>query len=448
MELTRTEIMPGVWLSHLRTDKFKTACMSLSLLTQLKRETASMNALIPYVLRRGTTRYPDMEAISARLEELNGTAIEPVVRRIGEIQCLGFYASIPEESYLPGARSVLQNAASLLGELLLSPATRGGLFLPKYVDSEREKMLELIRGRINDKRGYAMFRCIEEMCCFEDFSAGRLGGESECEAIHYQKLSKHYKSLLQSCPIEIFYCGRCEKKQLIAYLRDALMTLPRGEIDYDIGTDVRMNALEAQPRFVEESLDVTQGKLVMGFRLGDSMEEPDVAALQVFNAALGGGTSSKLFANVRERLQLCYYAGSLVDTHKGLLMVASGIEFEKFEAVRDEVLAQLAAMARGEISDEELQSAKMGVASSLRSVCDSQGELEGFYLAQALDGPDCGPLELAELAEDVTREEVAAIAAGVECDMIYFLKGRDPSDDEEEEDEEEAEHDDAEDGIQ
>ncbi|MBO6040194.1 MAG: hypothetical protein J6P58_03210, partial [Oscillospiraceae bacterium] len=73
------------------------------------------------------------------------------------------------------------------------------------------------------------------------------------------------------------------------------------------------------------------------------------------------------------------------------------------------------------------------------------GELEGFYLAQALEGLDYGPLELAELAEDVTREQVAAIAADVECDMIYFLKGKDPS--EEDEDEEEEEHDDAQDGI-
>ena len=45
MELTRTEILPGVWLNALHTEKFKTACLSLSLLTQLTRETASMNAL-------------------------------------------------------------------------------------------------------------------------------------------------------------------------------------------------------------------------------------------------------------------------------------------------------------------------------------------------------------------------------------------------------------------
>ncbi|MBR1457304.1 MAG: insulinase family protein [Oscillospiraceae bacterium] len=423
MELTRTEIMPGVWLSHLRSDKFKTACMSLSLLTQLKRETAAMNALIPLVLRRGTTRLPDMEAISARLEELYGTAIEPVVRRIGEIQCIGFYASFPEGDFLPGGQDVLYDAASLMGELLLSPATRGGLLLPRYVDSEREKMLELIRSRINEKRSYSLIRCIEEMCCYEDFAVSRFGGESECEAIRYQKLTKQYRSLLQTCPIEIFYCGRAANARVAAALRDALMTLPRGEIDYEIGTDVRMNAIEAQPRFVEEALDVTQGKLVIGFRLGECMQEPDLPALCVFNGVFGSGTTSKLFMTVREKLQLCYYASSMVDTHKGLLFVASGIEFDKRQAVQEEIFAQLEAIRRGEISDEELHAARAGFASEMRALLDSQGDLEGFYLSQALDGADCTPLELAELAETVTREEVSAIAASVECDLIYFLRG-------------------------
>ena len=146
MELTRSEILPGVWLSHLRSDKFKTACLSLNLLTQLQRDTASLNALIPYVLRRGTRRYGDMEALSARLDELYGTAIEPVVRRIGEIQCVGFYASIPEGDFLPDGQDVLHDAAELMGEMLLAPNTRGGLLLPQYVDSEREKMLEMIRS--------------------------------------------------------------------------------------------------------------------------------------------------------------------------------------------------------------------------------------------------------------------------------------------------------------
>lgn len=104
MEFNRTELMPGVFLSHLCSDKFKTACMSVTLLTQLRRETAAMNAVIPFVLRRGTTRYSDMEQLSRRMDELYGAAVEPVVRRIGEIQCIGFYGSFPEPDYLPGAR--------------------------------------------------------------------------------------------------------------------------------------------------------------------------------------------------------------------------------------------------------------------------------------------------------------------------------------------------------
>ena len=423
MELTRTEILPGVWLNALRSEKFKTACLSLSLLTQLKRETASMNALIPFVLRRGTTRYPDMETLSARMDELYGTAVEPVVRRIGEIQSLGFYASIPEAAFLPGGQSVLHEACELLGQLLL----------PRYVESEKEKLLDAIRSRVNDKRGYALFRCVEEMCCCEDFAVGRLGGEEECGAINYKKLTKQYHSLLQQSPVEIFYCGRAELRELRAALRDALVTLPRGEIDYEIGTDLRMNALEDQPRFLEEEMELSQAKLVIGWRLGECMEEPDQAAILVFNSVFGSGSSSKLFRNVREKLQLCYYAGSLVDLHKGLLLVSSGIDADKLDAARDEIFAQLTAMKQGEISDEELQAAKAGVASDLRSLTDSQGELEGFLLSQVLDGLDYGPLELAALAEDVSREDLVRIAQSVECDMIYLLKPGAPEEAEDEE---------------
>lgn len=433
MEFNRTELMPGVFLSHLRSDKFKTACMSVTLLTQLRRETAAMNAVIPFVLNRGTTRYGDMEQLSRRMDELYGAAVEPVVRRIGEIQCIGFYGSFPEPDYLPGGEALLGDTCALMAQLLLDPATRGGLLLPQYVDSEREKLLDIIRSRMNDKRSYALTRCIEEMCCYEDFAVSRFGSESEAENIHYKKLTRHYRELIQTCPVEIFYCGKTDFKAVSAAMREAFSAMPRGEIDYDIGTDLRMNAVEDHIRFVEEEMDVTQGKLVLGFRLGECMEEPDIPALYVFNAVYGSGATSKLFMNVREKLSLCYYVSSAVYLHKGIMLVSSGIEFDKLDAARDEILAQLDSVRRGEITDDELRSAKKSVASDLRAVQDSIGELEGFYLSQALDGLDYGPAELAALAEDVTKEDVQAIAKSIECDLIYFLKGsgeEDGSDDE------------------
>ena len=423
METVRTELIPGVWLTALRSDKFKTGCLSINLLTQLKRETAAFNAVLPFVLRRGTRFHPDMQTIAAELDSLYGTGVEPIVRKIGEIQCIGFYASFPDHKYLPAGSEVFEKTANLSCEMLLAPNTRGGLFLPAYVESEKEKLLELIRSRVNEKRSYAHFRLLEQMCCYEDYAVSRFGTEDTAESIYYQKLTKYYHSLISASPVEIFYCGSMEASKVADILSDALSGMTRGEINYDIGTDIRMNAVEDKVRSFVDEMSVTQGKLVMGFRLGECMEEPDLAAIYVFNAVYGSGVTSKLFMNVREKLSLCYYASSLVDTHKGLMLVSSGVDFDKVDEAKSEILAQLEAVKSGDISDEELEAARRSVASDLRACLDSQGELEGFYLANTIDGLEFSPDELAALVCDVSREDVIKIASSVVLDAEYFLRG-------------------------
>ena len=423
METVRTELIPGVWLTALRSDKFKTGCLSINLLTQLKRETAAFNAVLPFVLRRGTRFHPDMQTIAAELDSLYGTGVEPIVRKIGEIQCIGFYASFPDRKYLPAGSEVFEKTANLSCEMLLAPNTRGGLFLPAYVESEKEKLLELIRSRVNEKRSYAHFRLLEQMCCYEDYAVSRFGTEDTAESIYYQKLTKYYHSLISASPVEIFYCGSMEASKVANILSDALSGMTRGEINYDIGTDIRMNAVEDKVRSFVDEMSVTQGKLVMGFRLGECMEEPDLAAIYVFNAVYGSGVTSKLFMNVREKLSLCYYASSLVDTHKGIMLVSSGVDFDKVDEAKSEILAQLEAVKSGDISDEELEAARRSVASDLCACLDSQGELEGFYLANSIDGLEFSPDELAALVCDVSREDVIKIASSVVLDAEYFLRG-------------------------
>ncbi len=422
MEYSRVEVRPGVWLTHLREDKFKTACFSVTLLSQLCRETASMNALIPLVLRRGTAGCPDMESLSARMEELYGTVIEPVIRRIGEIQCSGFYASFPEDAFLPEGEAVLADALKLTLEMLLSPVTRGGLLLPAYVESERENLLDMIASRVNNKRGYAVQRCLEEMCCFEDYAVSRYGDEESCRSINYKKLSRHYRTLLQTSPVELFYCGRASVQCVRELLQDLLATLPRGELDTEIGTEIRMNSVEDLPRYTEEEMDVAQANLVIGWRLGECMDEPDFPALYVFNDLFGGSPSSRLFLNVREKLSLCYYASSIIDLRKGLLLVSSGIQEQNYEPAKSEIFAQLEAVRGGDFTDSDLNTAKAGVASDMRSIPDSQSALESFYLSQAVVGMDYSPLDMAALVSEVTPERVIAIAKSVECDQIYLLK--------------------------
>ena len=434
MNVRRKELLPGVFLTTLQTDKFKSDCLSVNLLTQLDRNTVSKNALLPRVLARGSTFHPDLDAIAAACDELYGAAVLPVVRKYGEILALGFFAGFLADRFAPDGEALLEPVARLVGELLLSPSTRGGLLRKEYVESEKEKLIEDIRSRINDKRAYALDRLVEEMCAYEDFGCDDMGTEESAAAVSYVELTRWYHDLLQTAPIEILYCGSADPDRVAAALSDAIITLPRGEINYDLGTDIRLNAVEAEPRFFEDVMDVTQGKLCLGFRLGACMDDPDPAAIRVFNTLYGGGVTSKLFLNVREKLSLCYYASSSCNVHKGILLVSSGIEAANLEIARAEILAQLDAVRRGDFTDEELNAARISEAGELRTLTDSPGALESFYLSQTLLGLDYGPAEMAELCETVSREDVISVAAGAELDAVYFLHGPDPDEEEAEDD--------------
>ena len=422
-EVIKKQLMPGTELTCVKTDKFKTCCLSVSLITKLDKDTAAKNALLPRVLLRGTATYPDMERIGNYLDALYGARIIPLVRKKGEKHCIGFLADFVDDDFVKPGENLLEKTSALLGELLLAPATHGGLLRAEYVDSEKKNLIDEIRAGINDKRSYSIDRLFELMCDREPFGINKLGDEKNTEAVTQSSLTKHYKNLISNSKIEIFYCGAHEPERVESALRSALEALPRSGHYDDIATDVRLEAVSREPRSFTDTFDVNQGKLSVGFRLGKTMLSPNYAALMVFNAAYGGSVTSKLFMNVREKLSLCYYASSLIEKHKGVMAVASGVEFSKFDDALREILAQLDAIRRGELSDWELTSAKRAVITSIKSTMDKPSGLEELYFDQAIASIKYTPDELAALCDGVTAKEIADIASGVEVDTIYTLTG-------------------------
>ena len=423
-QVTRRELMPGVWLRAIHTDKFKSSYLGLTMMAPLEWETAAANALIPAVLRRGTAAHPDLEALSAALDELYGGAIEPVVRKKGETQCIGFVASFLDDAYALEGESILEPAAALLGELLLSPRTVGEGFLPDYVRQEQSNLIDRIRAQVNDKRRYASARLCQLMCREEAFGVDKLGDEESARAITPGSLWQRYQALLNTAAVEVYYSGSAQPERVEAALRNALSALPANPNRVVPDCEVRLTA-GTKPQIVEEALDVTQGKLAMGFRTGGvTCWEEDYPAMVLCNAVFGGTTLSKLFMNVREKLSLCYYASSVLEKMKGLVLVSSGIEFDKYETARDEILAQLDQIRRGEIEDWELEGARRTVIGGYRATLDDQGRQEEFWLGQSAAGLEEDIPALCARLETVTREQVAQAAQKLQLDTIYFLKGK------------------------
>ena len=417
MEVTRTKLAEGVYLTYLPAQKFKTSLLSAQFVTPLREETASAYALLPSVLRRGTVSCPDMGSLSARLDELYGARIETTVRKKGENQCVGFVASLIDDSFAPGGEKLLEPVAELLGELICDPVTERGRFVPSYFESEKTNLLDAIRSLVNDKRDYADSRLLREMCAGEPYGIPRLGGEAGAESVQPKQLYALYQELISTARLELIYSGSAPQRRVEQALLSALAALPREQVR-DIAL-YRPHPARQEVLRVEESLDVTQGKLGMGFACGSD----DYAAMMVGNTLFGGSSNSKLFMNVREKLSLCYYASSLYHRQKRLITVSSGIEFQNFQRAYDEILAQLEAVKNGKLEDWEMEGAQSTLLNAYASMEDTQGKLENFYLGQAATGQSETPEELADQVREVTGERVHRAMETVRLDTVYFLRG-------------------------
>ena len=414
------ELFPDVFLTILDTDRFRTNYLSLNILRPLRQEEAAMNALLPDVLLRGCRICPDMREISVWLDQRYGAGVQPTVRKKGEVQAVGFFFDYVSERYAAPEEDLTADICALLGSFLLEPVLEDGAFRGDYVEGEKVNLCNAIMAQINDKRVYAALRLRQEMFAGEAYGVGKNGEKEQVEQITPRSLYDHYRYILGHSRIEIVFADRTDQDHLIACLRQALSTLPRQSAD-PVGTVP--GPMPDAPRELSETLDVQQGNLVMGFRTGVDSADPRYPAMLMFNGIFGGGITSKLFRNVREKMSLCYYASSGLDRFKGVMLVSSGIDPEKYDAAKDEILRQLEACRAGEITEEEIVSVRNALCTALRSSGDSLGRMEDFYLSQEIGGFDYTPEDLLESVMAVTPEQIRQAAEAVRLDTVFFLKG-------------------------
>ena len=415
--------MPDVFLTCVQSTKFKTGCLSISLLRPMRKQEASANALIPTVLLRGSRNYPDIRSISAFLDAHYGASVGTLVRKKGEVQATGFYADFLEDRFAMDGKEILPDMIEFVCELLLDPALEEGRFQSVFVDGEKQNLINAIEAQINNKRNYVVQRLLHVMCRDEAYGLPRLGEREDVEALDAQGLYCHYRHILAHSRVEIFYHGSCSPDRVKELLRNGLQALPR-DVPDPFGTVVVRRAGET--REIREAMDVTQGKLAMGLRLGCTAEEPSYPAALLMNTVFGAGVTSKLFVNVREKLSLCYYANSSLEKFKGVMVISSGIEFDKYETARGEILRQLELTRRGEITEDELEAARTYLLSSLKTGMDSPARLDDYSIGQAILGKEETMEDLAAQLREVTKEQVIAAAGNVSLDTVYFIEGVQP----------------------
>lgn len=378
-----------------------------------------MNALIPAVLLRGSQDYPNLRAITQKLDDLYGASVDTLIRRIGDYQSAGLYCNFMEDRFTLSGDKVLEPMLDFLGQLLFSPVMENGAFNREFVESEKRNLITALQTEKNDKRAYAAAQMLRKMCAADTFSIPRLGEEAQVAAITPEGLWQHYQRIITESPMEVFYVGSANAETVAEKVKNMLLALERNVCSLPEQT----NFQDGGGGEYTEAMNIAQGKLCMGFVTGITNRDPEFAAMQVLNTLFGAGMTSKLFMNVREKMSLCYHIGSGYYGSKGIMTVSAGIDCDKEQAVKAEILAQLDACKRGSITPEELGAAKEAVLSALRGIYDSPGSIEGFFSVRAIGGLQMTVEQYRSAVAQVSIADVTAAAQTVKLHTSYFLKG-------------------------
>lgn len=393
-----TEITKGVNLHILPTEKFQTITLCILLRTPLRKDTVTANSLLARGLLNGCSRYKTRRGIEVRLEEINSVISTNVLKK-GEEHII--------ELFCKTTPTYIEEAAELIGNILLKP-------LFNNIDAAVNDLESTINSLVNDKRGYAMEKCIEAMCENEDYG---INGDGYIEDIRNVSVHTHYNQVIENAKIDIIAIGDIKPEEIIEYINKYIPLPPRNTVLEPCNYLYYPSAEKS----IEESMDITQGKLCIGIRMNVKPTGNNWYKAVVANELFGGSASSALFMEAREKESLCYYISSRLLRFKSLMLIEAGIDSQNKDKVTEIIKS-----AFNSISEENMEIAKENIINGYRMAQDKPERI----MDNILGGLILGQEQSIETAIDGIRsvDTIKDIFKDSHFDTIFMLSREDNND--------------------
>ncbi|MGF2615717.1 insulinase family protein [Rossellomorea vietnamensis] len=409
----------GYSLHIVQTDKYKTNTLVWRMKSPLKADEVTPRGLLPHVLQSSSKKYPSTTALRSYLDELYGANFFVDLAKKGEYHVMSFSIEVANEKFLKDSEPLLRKGLQFLADVVMAPNVEQNSFHTETVEKEKKNQKVRIQSVFDDKMRYANSRLVEEMCKGEPYSLHPNGILEQVEKTSAESLYKYYQEAIQNDEIDLYVIGDVDTEEAEKMCEEIFSLQNRNaEIIQDTTSAPAEDVNE-----VIERLDVKQGKLNIGYRTNVAYGADDYWALQVFNGVFGGFSHSKLFINVREKASLAYYAASRLESHKGLMMVMSGIDGKNYDQAVTIIKEQMQAMKNGDFTEGDIQQTKAVIRNQLLETIDTPRGIVEILYHNVISGQRIELDHWLESIEKVTKEEITAVAQKVNMDTIYFLTG-------------------------
>lgn len=414
------DIAPHVKLHMIPTEKFKTVLMGIYIKRPLRKEEATLNALLSRVIDKDCERFTTRHEMQLALDEMYGSILVTDIHKLGKDQMLQIKLQVPSEKHIKEDQ-LMKKAVLMLNEIINRPFIRRNAFDEALVEREKKDLKHKIKAHLKDKTHYVFEKCLKMMYGDSPLIISEYGDLEELESITAQQLYEHYKKKVIHSPMDIVIFGNIDPLKMSHlfdhYFETHFLDWQRHEILWTESKIMLNNK-------VIEYKEVNQSRIALGFALERHMDQRKWVMHQLLSIILGYGGSSKLFKKLREEKGVSYQVFTQMERLPARLLVYAGVKSGEEERTLSWINEEIQKISSGQLTIEDLESAKKKFIQSLKAMEDHPNAFMNFYYYQYTVGEFSNFKEILIILDSISLSDLINVTIMLKRMYVFMLKNK------------------------
>jgi len=366
-----------------------------------KDKIAGLSHFLEHMFFKGTDKRPDTKAISEYLDEVGGE-----YNAFTSKEYTGFYAKVAIEH--------VERAFDFISDILLNSKCR-------EEDIEREKGVIIEEMNMYQDNPMAYVGEKFEELLYKDQPAGRLiiGDKESVNSMRKANFEDYYKKHYLASNVVLCLAGDIKEDKFKNLSEKYFKGIKSG----NVMEKEKVVEKQSSPAILLMNKKTDQTHFCLGFRAYDVFNKKKYA-LKILSTILGETMSSKLFLEVREKLGLCYYIRSSVETYtdSGYFIVQAGVDNMKINKAIKATINEFRKILDEGISNKDINKAKEYIRGKMMIGLETSDELASFLTNQKILKDEIKTEEeLFKNIEKVTKNDIKKVATEVFSDKNLNL---------------------------
>lgn len=408
----------GYNLHMVKTDKFKTIYLKISLKEKLNKRNITKRNMIVNMLPMATSKNTTRRSMEIASEELYNVGYSMGNVLSGKYNIMDLRGSFLNEKFTEEGMN--EKSLEFLFDIILNPYVKNSEFNEKIFELSKVKLTDDINSFKDNSKKYAMLRLCQLMDKHGPGSYNGYGYLEDLEKLNTKNLYSYFKKMMREDIVDIFIVGDIDFDN-IKNTVEKLFKIKRKQVE-DGSHFINYDKYRKRILSVTETSKFNQSTLMIGFKIEDTTPFERQYVASIFSYIFGGSADSRLFKSVREENSLCYSIYSSIASVSSIMTVCAGIRSNNFKKAVGLVLKQFNNMAEGNITDDEIEQAKLTYINSLKELEDSPAAIINMFVAKEYIDYDLIDERFSKI-ESVTKEDIINYIKKIHLDSVYLLEG-------------------------